>query len=83
MKRVVLALLVGLFAVFAGTNTASAAPINIDVNHSDSGGVVVTATIVGTPIVETITTGQLATSEFGGPGLCASGVIHSSCTPAG
>jgi hypothetical protein len=82
MRRVVLSLVGALLAVMAATTSASAAPITIKVDHSDKGGVTVTATVEGTPIEEQIKTGQLATSDTGGPGLCASGVIHTSCTPA-
>jgi hypothetical protein len=82
MRRVVLSLVGALFVVTAATTSASAAPIDIKVDHSEKGGVTVTATVEGIPIQEQIKTGQLATSDTGGPGLCASGVIHTSCTPA-
>jgi hypothetical protein len=84
MRRVVLSLVGALFVVTAATTSASAAPIDIKVDHSEKGGVTVTATatVEGIPIQEQIKTGQLATSDTGGPGLCATGVIHNSCTPA-
>jgi hypothetical protein len=87
MRRVIFSLAGALLAVTAATTSASAAP-PIDVNaEPGSGGVTVTATVDGTPI-EQITTGQLANDEEppstdnGHPGLCATGVIHTSCTPA-
>jgi hypothetical protein len=89
MKRVALALIAGLFVVAASTTAASAAPIDIEVDHTDKGGVTLTATVEGTtPIEQQIKTGQLAvdqdpTTNFdNGPGLCATGDIHTSCTPA-
>jgi hypothetical protein len=88
MKRVALALIAGLFVVAASTTAASAAPIDIEVDHSDKGGVTLTATVEGTPIEQQIKTGQLAVNQDpstnfdNGPGLCATGVIHTSCTPA-
>jgi hypothetical protein len=87
MRRVILSLVGALLAVAAATTSASAAPIDIEVDHSVKGGVTVTATVDGTPI-EQIKTGQLAenqdpTQNFeNGPGVCATGVIHTSCTPA-
>jgi hypothetical protein len=88
MKRVALALITGLFVVAASTTAASAAPIDIEVDHSVQGGVTLTATVEGTPIKQQIKTGQLAvdqdpsTNFENGPGLCATGDIHTSCTPA-
>jgi hypothetical protein len=87
MRRVVLSLVGALLAVAAATTSASAAPINIEVDHSVKGGVTVKATIEGTPIEQQIKTGQLAvnqdpTNPDNGPGLCATGLIHTSCTPA-
>ena len=77
-------------AVTAATTSASAAPpIVVDTEPGD-GGVTVTATVTtrqGTA-TETIITGQLAegldpTQNLeNGPGLCATGDIHNSCTPA-
>jgi hypothetical protein len=83
MRRVALTLIGALLVFMAGTASASAAPIVVDA-QPEKGGVTVRATVVvqGTQISETIETGQLATSDTGGPGLCATGVIHTSCTPA-
>src|SRR5215212_1997164 len=76
MRKVAFALIGALFAVLAGTSSASASRItDVEPHH---GGVIVTA-LGGTILEETITTGQLAEE---GPGLCADGLIHSSCTPA-
>jgi len=80
MRRVALALIVGLFAVPAGTLSASAAPIDVTADPGDR-GVTVTVTVLGIE-AESIDTGQLAVEEGGQPGLCASGLIHTSCTPA-
>jgi len=80
MRRVALALIVGLFAVPAGTLSASAAPIDVTANPGDRGVTVTVTTILG--IDESIETGQLAITKGGQPGLCASGLIHTSCTPA-
>jgi hypothetical protein len=90
MRRVILSLVGALLAVTAATTSANAAPIDVNVDHSEKGGVTVTAntTVGGIPIQQQITTGQLAegqdpTTNFtNGPGLCATGVIHTSCTPA-
>jgi hypothetical protein len=90
MRRVVLSLVGALLAVTAATSSASAAPpIDVDAEPG-SGGVQVTvsANVDGTQIpIESIKTGQLAvnqdpTNPDNGPGLCATGVIHNSCTPA-
>jgi hypothetical protein len=85
MRRVILSLAGALLAVAAMTTSASAAPIDVKAEPGD-GGVTVTVTIQET-YSETIKTGQLAidqdpTKESNGPGLCASGDIHNSCTPA-
>ena len=85
MRRVALALIVALFAVPVGTVSASAAPIDVNANPGE-GVVTVTATVLGT-YSETIKTGKLAVNEDptnpdNGPGLCATGDIHESCTPA-
>jgi hypothetical protein len=90
MRRIILSLVGALLVVTAATTSASAAP-PIDVNaEPGEGGVTVTATVT-TPqgtATETIITGQLAegldpTQKFeNGPGLCATGDIHNSCTPA-
>ena len=88
MRRVILSLVGALLAATAATTSASAAPIDVNADHSEKGGVTVTATVEGTPIQQQITTGQLAegqdpsTNFTHGPGLCATGVIHTSCTPA-
>ena len=88
MRRVILSLVGALLAVTAATTSANAAPIDVNVDHSEKGGVTVTATVEGTQIQQQIKTGQLAegqdpTTNFtNGPGLCATGVIHTSCTPA-
>jgi hypothetical protein len=89
MRRVILSLVGALLAVTAATTSASAAPIDVNVDHSEQGGVTVTATttVDGIPIEQQIRTGQLAAGEDptnpdNGPGLCATGVIHTSCTPA-
>jgi hypothetical protein len=91
MRRVVLSLVGALLAVMAATTSASAAPIDVNADPGEGGaeeaGVTVTVTVEGTPIQQ-IKTGQLAegqdpTTNFtNGPGLCATGVIHTSCTPA-
>jgi len=88
MRRVILSLAGALLAVAAMTTSASAAPIDVKAEPGD-GGVTVTATVT-TPqgtATETIKTGQLTidqdpTKESNGPGLCATGFIHNSCTPA-
>jgi hypothetical protein len=88
MRRIILSLIGALLAVTAATTSANAAPIDVNVDHSEKGGVTVTATVEGTQIQQQIKTGQLAegqdpTTNFtNGPGLCATGVIHNSCTPA-
>ena len=85
MKRVVLAFVVALIAIAAGTTSASAAPIDVNATPIDS-GVEVQVSILGIPVepVETITTGRFAGSDTPtGAGLCAKGLIHTSCTPAG
>jgi hypothetical protein len=88
MRRVVLSLVGALLAVTAATTSASAAPpIRVDAEPG-SGGAVVTVYVDGTDVpIESITTGQLAPktdqgTDNGLPGLCAEGVIHTSCTPA-
>ena len=78
MRRFALVLIVALFAVPAGTVSAMAAPI--DEVDPEQGGVTVTAT-VGTKS-ETITAGLKGGEEDKNAGLCASGNIHTSCTPA-
>ena len=92
MRRVILSLVGALLAVTAATTSASAAPIDVNATPGEGGaeeaGVTVTVTVEGTPIQQQITTGQLAegqdpsTNFTNGPGLCATGVIHTSCTPA-
>jgi hypothetical protein len=91
MKRVALALIAGLFAVLVGTSSASAAPpIDVDAQPDSQGAVVTVYANLpdGTQVpIESIKTGQLAegqdpTNPDNGPGLCATGVIHNSCTPA-
>ena len=82
MKRIVLGMVVALIAVAAGTTSASAAPINVDATPIDS-GVEVQVSIFGSP-VEGIRTGRFAGSDTPtGAGVCAGGLIHTSCTPAG
>jgi hypothetical protein len=82
MRRVALALIVALFAVPAGVTSASAtAPIDVNAEPVDGGGVTVTVSYSGYP-VETMTAGPSVTGDNGNPGLCASGAIHTSCTPA-
>jgi hypothetical protein len=91
MKRIALALIAGLFVVAASTTAASAAPpIDVDAQPGDQGAVVTVYANRpdGTQVpIESIKTGQLAVGEDptnpdNGPGLCATGVIHNSCTPA-
>jgi hypothetical protein len=90
MRRVILSLVGALLAVTAATTSASAAPpIDVDAQPGDQGAVVtVYANVDGTQVpIESIKTGQLAvgqdpTNPDNGPGLCATGVIHNSCTPA-
>ena len=90
MRRVVLSLVGALFAVAAATTPASAAPpIAVEATPGDQGAVVtVYANVNGTQVpIESIKTGQLAagqdpTNPDNGPGLCATGLIHNSCTPA-
>jgi hypothetical protein len=91
MRRIILSLVGALLVVTAATTSASAAPpIVVDAKPGD-GGVTVTATVTtpqGETATETIITGQLAegldpTQNLeNGPGLCATGDIHNSCTPA-
>jgi hypothetical protein len=86
MRRVALTLIGALLVLTAGTATASAAP-PIDVNAQPrDGGVTVTVSVNGVPI-ESITTGVGAgetkeNEKAQQAGLCASGIIHTSCTPA-
>jgi hypothetical protein len=83
MKRVVLALIIGLFAVPVGTTSASAAPpIDVNAQPVDRG---VTVTVSSdTTTIETMTAGKSVEDRTDNkkPGLCASGIIHTSCTPA-
>jgi hypothetical protein len=82
MKRVTLAGIVALFALAAGTTSASAAP-PIDVNAVPvvgGGGVTVTASVGGQQI-QSMTAGSTVSGDEGKPGICAVG-IHTSCTPA-
>lgn len=83
MRRVALALIVALFAVPAGTTSASAAPIDVDAEPVEGGGVTVTATVpfLSPEPIQTMTAGRTVTGDDGKPGLCARG-IHTSCTPA-
>jgi hypothetical protein len=83
MKRVALALIIGLFAVPVGTTSASAAPpIVVEAQPVEGGGVTVTASADGIPI-QTMTAGKSVADETDNdkPGLCADG-LHESCTPA-
>jgi hypothetical protein len=74
-----------LFVLTAGTASASAArPISVTA-QPEKGGVTVTASVDvgGTEVpVQSITAGQRGGEEDKNAGLCASGVIHTSCTPA-
>src|SRR5829696_1439633 len=86
MRRVALTLIGALLVLTAGTATASAAP-PIDVNaQPQDGGVTVTVSVVeedGTEVpIQSITAGQSGGEQDKNAGLCASGVIHTSCTPA-
>jgi hypothetical protein len=86
MRRVALTLIGALLVLTAGTASASAAP-PIDVNaQPQDGGVTVTVSVVredGTEVtIESITAGQSGGEPDKKAGLCASGVIHTSCTPA-
>jgi hypothetical protein len=92
MKRIALALIAGLFVVAASATAASAAPpIDVDAQPDSQGAVVTVYANLpdGTQVpIESIKTGHLAegqdptTNGENGPGLCATGVIHNSCTPA-
>jgi hypothetical protein len=86
MRRVALSLIGALLVLTAWTASASAAPpVDVDVNAQpvDGGGVTVTASLDGTT-VETMTAGTSVDgrTDNGKPGLCADGLIHTSCTPA-
>jgi hypothetical protein len=84
-RRVALTLIGALLVLTAGTATASAAP-PIDVNaQPQDGGVTVTVSVDvnGTQVpIESITAGPSGGEQDKNAGLCASGVIHTSCTPA-
>jgi hypothetical protein len=81
MRRVALTLIGALLVLTAGTATASAAPpVDVNAQPKDQ-GVTVTVSVDGVPI-ESITTGLGAGEPDKNAGLCASGVIHTSCTPA-
>ncbi len=83
MKRVALILIGALLAITAGTASASAAPIDVNATPQDRGVMVsVTLVVGGQPITETITTGYGQGESDKNAGLCAVGVIHTSCTPA-
>ena len=87
MRRVALTLIGALLALTAGTASASAAP-PFDVNATpqqgpEEGGVTVTVTVPGVEEpIQSITAGKEGGEEDKNAGLCASGRIHTSCTPA-
>ena len=66
-------------ALAVGVSSASAAPVTAE---PQPGGVVVTATYAG--LTQTIAAGTIVQDDTDNklPGLCAVGVIHTSCTPA-
>ena len=86
MRRVTLSLIGALLAFTAATASANAAPINVDADpRDDAPGVTVTVSVVvgGTQVpIESITTGLDSGEGDKNAGLCASGIIHTSCTPA-
>jgi len=88
MRRVALTLIGALLALTAWTASASAAPIDVNATPrqgSDDGGVTVTVSAVvgGTEVpIESITAGKSGGEQDKNAGLCASGLIHTSCTPA-
>jgi hypothetical protein len=83
MRRVALTLIGALLVLTAGTASASAAPpIDVDANP-EKGGVTVTVSVGETEIpIESITAGLKGGEEDKNASSCASGVIHTSCTPA-
>jgi hypothetical protein len=87
MRRIALTLIGALFVLTAGTASASAAPINVDAERREGGqpGVSVTvyAVVGGQQVpIQSIEAGLGSGEEEQNAGLCAEGVIHTSCTPA-
>ena len=88
MRRFALTLIGALLALTAWTASASAAPINVDAERRQGGvpGVSVTVYSVdeeGQQVpIQSITAGQDTGEPTQNAGLCAVGVIHTSCTPA-
>ena len=86
MRKVAITLIGALLAFTAGTASASAAPINVDANPREDAQPGITVTVVAvvgeTQVLESITTGLGSGEGDKNAGLCASGLIHTSCTPA-
>jgi hypothetical protein len=85
MRRVVLTLMAALLALTAGAASASAAPpINVDSEPGERGVTVTVSVRVGEEEVpiQSITAGREGGEADKNAGLCAVGVIHTSCTPA-
>jgi hypothetical protein len=80
MRRIALTLVGALLVLAGGTASASAAPIDVNATP-ETGGVTVSVSVLGTQ-VQSITAGQAGGEVDKNAGLCASGLIHNSCTPA-
>jgi len=81
MRRIAAIVILAVLAIPAGAASASAA-----VTHrppDDGSGVIVEVSLPGIGFVEGFEAGTGVEGDLGTPGLCAYGLIHTSCTPAG